>query len=95
MAAYVIAHIDVTDPELYDEYRNGVLATITRYGGRFLVRAGATEVLEGSFRPKRVVVVEFPSVELAKTWWDSPEYRPLRELRQRASNGDLFIAAGV
>ena len=95
MAAYVIANVDVTDPALYDEYRKGVLATITQYGGRFLVRAGATEVLEGAFRPKRVVVIEFPSAERAKTWWDSPEYRPLRDLRQRASSGDLFIAAGV
>jgi uncharacterized protein (DUF1330 family) len=95
MAAYIVAHIEVTDPARYEEYRRQVAATITQYGGRFLVRGGATEVLEGSLRPGRVVILEFASVEQAKTWWDSPEYRPLRELRQRASTGDLFVVAGI
>jgi len=95
MAAYIVAHIEVTDPARYEEYRRQVAATITQYGGRFLVRGGATEVLEGSLRPGRVVILEFASIEQAKTWWDSPEYRPLRELRQRASTGDLFVVAGI
>ena len=95
MAAYIVAHIEVTDPARYEEYRRQVAATITQYGGRFLVRGGATEVLEGSLRPGRVVILEFASIEQAKTWWDSPEYRPLRELRQRASTGDLFAVAGI
>jgi uncharacterized protein (DUF1330 family) len=95
MAAYIVAHIEVTDPALYEEYRRQVAATITQYGGRFIVRGGATEVLEGAFRPGRVVILEFASVEQAKAWWDSPEYRPLRELRQRASTGDLFVVAGI
>ena len=75
MAAYIVAHIEVTDPARYEEYRRQVAATITQYGGRFLVRGGATEVLEGSLRPGRVVILEFASIEQAKTWWDSPEYR--------------------
>ena len=95
MAAYIVANVEVTDPAAYEEYRKGVAATIAQYGGRFLVRGGATEVLEGSFRPKRIVILEFESVERAKAWWDSPEYRPLRDLRQRASRGDLFVAAGA
>jgi uncharacterized protein (DUF1330 family) len=95
MSAYVIANVDVTDPNAYDEYRKGVAATIERYGGRFLVRGGATQVLEGTFAPKRIVVIEFDSAERARQWWDSPEYRPLRELRQRASRGDLIVADGV
>ena len=95
MAAYIVAHIEVTDPARYEEYRRQVAATITQYGGRFLVRGGATEVLEGSLRPGRVVILEFASIEQAKTWWDSPEYRPLRGLRQRASTGDLFVVAGI
>ena len=95
MPAYVIANVDVTDAAAYDEYRKGVLATIERYDGRFLVRGGAAQVLEGTFQPKRVVVLEFPNAARARAWWDSPEYRPLRELRQRASRGDLFVVDGV
>ena len=95
MSAYVIANVDVTDPEAYAEYRKGVAATIERYGGRFLVRGGAAQVLEGTFEPKRIVVLEFESVARARQLWDSPEYRPLRDLRQRASQGDLIVAEGV
>ena len=95
MPAYVIANVEITDPATYERYRKDVPATIEKYGGRFVVRGGATEVLEGSFVPKRIVVLEFPSVERAKAWWSSPEYRPLLELRQSASRGDLFVVAGV
>jgi len=95
MAAYVIANIDVTDPAAYDEYRKGVLATIERYGGRFLVRGGTAESLEGDWTPKRIVVLEFASVDQANAWYRSPEYAPLLALRKRASKGDLFIVAGV
>lgn len=95
MPAYVVANIEVTDPAGYEEYRKGVAATIQQYGGRFLVRGGATELLEGSFVPKRIVILEFESVERAKQWYDSPEYRPLLALRKRASRGDLFLANGV
>ena len=95
MVAYVIAIVEVTDPAAYERYRKDVPATIERYGGRFLVRGGATEVLEGGFAPKRIVVLEFPSVERAKAWWSSPEYQPLLKLRQSASRGDLFVVAGV
>jgi uncharacterized protein (DUF1330 family) len=94
MPAYVFANIEVTDPALYEEYRKGVSATIAQYGGRYLVRGGAAEALEGSYTPRRVVILEFPSVERAKAWWDSPEYRPLRAIRQRASRGDLMLAEG-
>lgn len=95
MAAYVFGNVEVRDPTLYEEYRRQVPATLARYGGKFLVRGGATEVLEGHLEPRRVVIIEFESLERAKAWWDSPEYRPLRELRQRASQGDLLLVAGV
>jgi uncharacterized protein (DUF1330 family) len=95
MAAYVFANVEVRDPILYEEYRRQVPATLARYGGKFLVRGGATEVLEGHLAPRRIVIIEFESLERAKAWWDSPEYRPLRELRQRASQGDLLLVAGV
>ena len=95
MPAYVFANIEVTDPVLYEEYRKGVPATIAQYGGRYIARGGAAEGLEGGYAPKRVVILEFPSVERAKAWWDSPEYRPLRALRQRASRGDLLLVEGL
>lgn len=95
MAAYVIANIEVTDPALYDEYRKGVAATIAAHGGRFLARGGASAALEGGFEPKRLVILEFPSAAAVKAWYDSPEYRPLIALRQRASRGDLFTVEGV
>lgn len=95
MSAYIIANVEVTDAAAYDRYRKDVPATIEKYGGRFLVRGGAVEALEGDFVPKRIVVLEFPSLERAKAWWDSAEYQPLRTLRQGASRGDLFVVAGV
>lgn len=95
MAAYVIANVEVIDAATYERYRKDVPATIEKYGGRFLVRGGAVQALEGPFVPKRIVVLEFPSVERAKAWWDSPEYRPLRALRQSASRGDLLVVEGV
>jgi uncharacterized protein (DUF1330 family) len=95
MAAYVIANIDVTDPAAYDQYRQGVLPTIERYGGRFLVRGGAAESFEGTWTPKRIVVLEFPGMDQARAWYRSTEYAPLLEMRKRASKGDLFIVAGV
>lgn len=95
MAAYVIASIDVTDPDLYAEYRAQVPATIEQYGGRFVVRGGDKEVLEGSWDPPRIVVLEFPDADAARRWHSSEEYAPLIELRQRASNGHLVLVDGV
>jgi uncharacterized protein (DUF1330 family) len=94
MAAYVIGEIDVTDPSLYDDYRKQVLATITKYGGRFLARGGKSEPLEGA-PAKRVVLLEFPSYEQALKWYRSPEYAPLIELRKKASRGRLVLVEGA
>jgi uncharacterized protein (DUF1330 family) len=95
MTAYVIANVDVTDPDLYAEYRKGVEASLAPFGGRFLARGGRAEALEGAYAPKRVVVLAFPDYDGAKAWWDSDVYRPLRDLRQRASRGDLLVVEGV
>ena len=95
MAAYVIAEMEVTDPGKYEDYRRQVLATIERYGGRFLVRGGKAEGLEGGWKPARLVVLEFPSLERAQEWYRSPEYTPLAKLRQQASTGRLCIVQGV
>jgi uncharacterized protein (DUF1330 family) len=95
MAAYVIADIEVTDREGFAEYQQSVPATIAAYGGRYLVRGGATEVLEGAWSPKRCVVLEFPSMAQLKTWYNSPEYRPLIAIRERTTRSNLMIVEGV
>ena len=95
MAAYVIGEIEVTDPALYEEYRKQVMAVVTRYGGKFIVRGGKVEPLEGGWAPKRLVALEFPSLEQAQKWYRSPEYAPLIALRQKASRGKLLIVEGA
>ena len=95
MAAYVIGEIEVTDPATYEEYRKQVLATVTRYGGKFVVRGGKVEALEGGWAPQRIVALEFPSTEQAQNWYRSEEYAPLIKLRQRASRGKLILVEGA
>ncbi len=95
MAAYVIADIDVQDPVRYADYRALVPASIEAYGGRFLARGGKVESLEGPWQPKRTVILEFPSVERAKAWWDSEEYAPAKALRRSASQGSLILLEGL
>lgn len=95
MAAYLIGDIQVTDGIGYEEYRQKVSAVIAKYGGRYLVRGGATEVFEGDWSPHRGVVLEFPSMAQLKTWWDSPEYLPLRALRERTATSHLVAVEGV
>ena len=95
MPAYFIVDIDITDPTAFEEYRKAVPATVEKYGGQFLVRGGRLEVVEGSWRPKRVVVTEFPSLEQGKRWYDSEEYRALKALRLRISKGNVILVEGV
>jgi uncharacterized protein (DUF1330 family) len=95
MAAYVIADIDVHDQEEYREYAALVPGTLEPHGGRFLVRGGAFESLEGGWQPRRVVVLEFPSAEHARRWYGSPEYAAAMRIRRRASTGSLLLVEGV
>jgi uncharacterized protein (DUF1330 family) len=95
VAGYVIADVDVHDPEAYEEYRKLVPGTLEPFGGRFIVRGGKAETLEGSWVPNRIVVLEFPSVEQARAWHESEEYQEARELRQRLSTGSLLLVEGV
>ncbi|HYG54503.1 MAG TPA: DUF1330 domain-containing protein [Burkholderiales bacterium] len=95
MKGYLIAEIDVTDPAAFEEYRKRVPDTIAQYGGRYIVRGGKTEALEGSWDPKRMVVLEFPSLAQAQKWYRSPEYKPLIELRQKGSRGKVILVEGV
>jgi uncharacterized protein (DUF1330 family) len=96
MAAYLIGNIEVTDPAAYEEYKKGVAATIAAYGGRSLARPGAKmEVLEGDWAPKRLVILEFPSLAQLKAWYRSPEYRPLLDIRLRSAKSSLIAVEGT
>ena len=95
MSAYVIVQVDVKDPARYEDYKKMVPPSLEKFGGRFLVRGGKTHTLEGGWAPKRFVMVEFPSVEQAKAWWDSPEYRAARDLRWATAESQLIIAEGI
>ena len=95
MSAFVIAEIDITDPAAYEDYRRQVPDVIARYGGKYVVRGGKVEALEGGWSPKRIAVVEFLSMEQALKFYRSPEYAPLLRIRQKASRGKLVIVEGV
>lgn len=95
MAAYIHANIEVTDPVAFEEYRRQAPAVIAAYGGRYLARGGAVEVLEGDAHPQRQVILEFPDMTSLKAFYDSPEYQRLIAIRQRASTGTLVAIEGV
>jgi uncharacterized protein (DUF1330 family) len=95
MAAYLIAQVNVTDPETFAQYSSRVPGVIEQYGGRYLVRGGATEAVEGSWTPARLVVVEFPSMEQLKRFYHSDEYAPLIELRNQSARTDMTFAEGI
>jgi uncharacterized protein (DUF1330 family) len=95
MAAYVVANVQITDPERYPEYRDRVVETVARYGGKYLVRGGKVDVLEGVWDPQRLVIIEFESVERCYEWYNSLEYTPLTHLRHEVAETQLVIVAGL
>jgi uncharacterized protein (DUF1330 family) len=95
MAAYVLAEIEITNPEGYKAYTAVVPATIEKYGGKFLHRGGGIEVLEGDWPQRRRVIIEFPSKEIALQWWNSPDYEKPMALRRANSSGRLLLLEGV
>jgi len=95
MSAYVIAEIEVTDPAGYEEYRKQVLAVVTKYGGKFIVRGGTVDSKEGGWTPARIVVVEFPSMAQARKFYDSPEYAEALALRLRTTKSRLILVEGA
>ena len=95
MPAYVIADVNVTDPKLFEDYKKLVPPSLVNFGGKFLVRGGKVHPLEGGWEPKRFVICEFPSVEQARAWWESPEYREARDLRWATAESQMIIAEGV
>jgi len=95
MSAYIIVDSTVTDPERYDVYKTLAPPAIAKYGGRYLVRGGATTPLEGDWRPNRVVVLEFPDAEAARRFYDSPEYVAARAARAGAAKMNIVLVEGV
>ncbi len=95
MKAYVIANINVTNPERYKDYIKLTPGSIAPFGGRFIARGGRSEKLEGETPANRMVMIEFPSYEKAKAWYDSAEYRAAMAIRQSASTGTLILVEGV
>lgn len=95
MAAYVIVEIETTDPEVMQAYREAAAPTMAAYGGRYIVRGGAVQTLEGGWEPGRVVVLEFESAERARAWWESAEYREAKLLREGAGHTRMIIVEGV
>lgn len=95
MSAYIIVNIDIHDPAGYETYKQLAAPSITQYQGRYIVRGGAASNLEGTWQPKRVVVLEFPSSELAKAWWNSYEYAPAKKIRQVTATTDMIVVEGV
>jgi len=95
MKAYLIGDVEIEDPVRYEEYRSQVLSTIEKHGGRFVVRGGKAETVEGGWVPRRIVVIEFPDMIALKTWYHSSDYAPLAKLRQSCSNGRMIAVEGV
>ncbi len=94
MSAYLIANVTVTDPAAFAQYGAEVPAVIARFGGRYLVRGGAVETMEGEPGLNRVVVVEFPTMQAARDFYHSADYAPLIDLRSSASVGSLALVEG-
>lgn len=91
MTAYVLADIDVTDPARYEDYKSPAAASVEQYGGRYVVRGGKVEVLEGTWPTSRFVVLEFADGDAARRWYNSPEYSTARAIRQEASDSKLML----
>jgi uncharacterized protein (DUF1330 family) len=91
---YLIANLDITNPAGFEEYRTKVTPLIAKFGGRYLVRGGDVKTLEGNLPIHRLVVLEFPSVEAAQRFYDSPEYQPLLKIRLASTKSDLVLVPG-
>ncbi len=95
MPAYIVVEVEVHDAERYEKYKSMVPPSLEAHGGRFLVRGGKVEMLEGDWSPRRFVIVEFPSLEKAKAWWASEEYAEAKALRQATATTEMILVEGV
>lgn len=95
MAGYVVVQVHIHDPEGFAVYRDMVPPTLESYAGRYLVRGGDWDNLEGEWNPERLVIIEFDSLEQARNWWNSEEYAPAKALREKTTTSKLVIVQGV
>jgi uncharacterized protein (DUF1330 family) len=93
--AYVLVDVAVRDPVKYERYKELVPPSIAAYGGRFIVRGGTVEELEGAWKPGRLVILEFPSAERARAWWASPEYAEAKALRLATADSKMILVEGL
>ena len=95
MAGYEIVDGEVTDAEVFAEYLERIVGVVEAYGGKYLVRGGASEVTDGDWTPGRLVVIEFESIERVREYINSDEYQEIKEIRDRSSNTNVVIVEGV
>lgn len=95
MPAYAILDLEVFDNEKLQEYKNIAAEIIKRFGGKIIVRGGESNVVEGNWNPKRVILIEFSTYEIANDWWNSDEYKYATELRKKGANTNAVIIKGV
>ncbi len=94
MPAYIIVEVTVHNPTEYENYKKLTPGSLKNYQGKFIVRGGKTETLEGEWNPQRIVVIEFPTTELANAWWSSKEYAPAKSLRQSTAHTKMILVEG-
>jgi uncharacterized protein (DUF1330 family) len=95
MTGYVIVEIEVTDPGRYEEYKRLAEASVRRHGGRYVVRGGRAELLEGDGAARRIVVLQFPTPKQAKAWWESEDYQAAKAIRQAIARSRMIVVEGV
>ncbi len=95
LAAFLISDVSVRDADAFQTYRTRAAASIARHGGRYLVRGGEIDPLEGTWNPRTIIVVEFPSLEQAHIWYRSPEYASALEVRDKALSRNLILVDGI
>jgi uncharacterized protein (DUF1330 family) len=95
MAAYVLVDIKIDDPITYEEYKRMAPPSIEAFGGKYVVRGGRAETLEGNWAPARMVILQFESIEKAKAWWSSPEYAPAKALRHKSAKTEMMVVEGL
>jgi uncharacterized protein (DUF1330 family) len=95
MSAYVIVNIEIHDPTQYETYKQMAPSSITAFGGRYLVRGGPIDILEGRWTPRRVVLLEFPNKTQAHLWWNSSEYEEAKSMRHASAYSEMIVVEGV
>lgn len=95
MPAYIIVEVTVTNPDRYEDYKKLTPGTLALFGGKFIVRGGPCETLEGDWQPGRIVVLEFPNTEQARAWYNSAAYSAAKQIRMEASTGKMILVEGI